>query len=176
MEIVQSHRGSDRRIVIGEPGRSRLHHRALGRRQVVPAALYQPPGAGERRHDLVRGSSGLSLQTEREDHRGPERRVEQILAPIGMVFQAFNLYPHLTAIGNVIEAPVHVLRQPVEQARSHGMEVPGISQGPVGGRAGVGMSRRVLMRCIILPQSVRIIFPRSATFSSPSSRTPCWSR
>jgi polar amino acid transport system ATP-binding protein len=53
----------------------------------------------------------------------PERRVEQIRAQIGMVFQAFNLYPHLTAIGNVIEAPVYVLRQPVGQARAHGMEV-----------------------------------------------------
>jgi len=53
----------------------------------------------------------------------PERRIEQIRAQIGMVFQAFNLYPHLTAIGNVIAAPVHVLRQPVERARLHGMEV-----------------------------------------------------
>ncbi len=51
----------------------------------------------------------------------PERRIEQIRAQIGMVFQAFNLYPHLTAIGNIIEAPVHVLRQSAEQARSQGM-------------------------------------------------------
>ena len=27
---------------------------------------------------------------------------------IGMVFQRFNLFPHLTALGNVIEAPIHV--------------------------------------------------------------------
>jgi polar amino acid transport system ATP-binding protein len=28
---------------------------------------------------------------------------------VGMVFQAFNLFPHLTVMGNIIEAPVHVL-------------------------------------------------------------------
>jgi ABC-type polar amino acid transport system ATPase subunit len=53
----------------------------------------------------------------------PERRVEQVRAQIGMVFQSFNLFPHLTALGNVMEAPVHVLRQPTSQARAHAMEV-----------------------------------------------------
>ncbi|PTM40078.1 amino acid ABC transporter ATP-binding protein [Bosea sp. 124] len=36
---------------------------------------------------------------------------------IGMVFQRFNLFPHLTATQNIIEGPVQVLRQPVAQAR-----------------------------------------------------------
>ena len=35
----------------------------------------------------------------------PDRRVEAIRAQIGMVFQSFNLFPHLTALDNVIEAP-----------------------------------------------------------------------
>ncbi len=51
----------------------------------------------------------------------PERRVEAIRAQIGMVFQSFNLFPHLTALGNVIEAPVHVLREPVQEARQRGL-------------------------------------------------------
>ena len=29
-------------------------------------------------------------------------------AQIGMVFQRFNLFPHMTALDNVIEAPIHV--------------------------------------------------------------------
>lgn len=44
-------------------------------------------------------------------------------AKIGMVFQRFNLFPHMTALGNVIEAPVHVLKQPKEQARVRGIEL-----------------------------------------------------
>jgi len=53
----------------------------------------------------------------------PERQVEAIRAQIGMVFQAFNLFPHLTALGNVIEAPVYVLRMPAAEARKRGMEL-----------------------------------------------------
>ncbi|RZU53569.1 amino acid ABC transporter ATP-binding protein (PAAT family) [Krasilnikovia cinnamomea] len=36
---------------------------------------------------------------------------------IGMVFQRFNLFGHLTVLQNITEAPVHVLREPVAQAR-----------------------------------------------------------
>jgi len=35
---------------------------------------------------------------------------------IGMVFQRFNLFPHMTALGNIIEAPVRVRRIPKEDA------------------------------------------------------------
>jgi polar amino acid transport system ATP-binding protein len=40
-----------------------------------------------------------------------------------MVFQHFNLFPHLTVIGNVIEAPVHVLRRAPPEARRRGLEL-----------------------------------------------------
>jgi polar amino acid transport system ATP-binding protein len=38
---------------------------------------------------------------------------------IGMVFQRFNLFPHLTVTQNVMEGPVQVLREPVQEARDH---------------------------------------------------------
>jgi polar amino acid transport system ATP-binding protein len=40
-----------------------------------------------------------------------------------MVFQQFNLFPHLTVMGNIIEAPVHVSRKPIELARKRGREL-----------------------------------------------------
>ncbi|MFI5689096.1 amino acid ABC transporter ATP-binding protein [Streptomyces sp. NPDC051636] len=42
---------------------------------------------------------------------------------IGMVFQRFNLFPHLTALENITEAPVGVAGQGRKAARSRGMEL-----------------------------------------------------
>ena len=39
-------------------------------------------------------------------HELPEKRVLQRRTRVGMVFQSFNLFPHLTALENVIEAPL----------------------------------------------------------------------
>ena len=49
-----------------------------------------------------------------------ERNISRQRAEIGMVFQRFNLFPHLTAIENIIEAPVRVRKIPEEQARADG--------------------------------------------------------
>ncbi|GAB2493869.1 amino acid ABC transporter ATP-binding protein [Nocardiopsis aegyptia] len=42
---------------------------------------------------------------------------------IGMVFQRFNLFPHLTVLGNVIEAPVQVKRKPRAEATAMAREL-----------------------------------------------------
>jgi polar amino acid transport system ATP-binding protein len=41
-------------------------------------------------------------------------------AEIGMVFQRFNLFPHMTALGNIIEAPLRVRRTPRDAAVARG--------------------------------------------------------
>jgi ABC-type histidine transport system ATPase subunit len=45
-----------------------------------------------------------------------EERIRQIRVRAGMVFQEFNLFPHLSVLGNLIEAPVHVKRMPPKDA------------------------------------------------------------
>ena len=42
---------------------------------------------------------------------------------VGMIFQDFQLFPHLTALENVIEAPLRVWRWPRDQARRRGAEL-----------------------------------------------------
>jgi polar amino acid transport system ATP-binding protein len=49
---------------------------------------------------------GMRLHELRESDAAKKR------AEIGMVFQHFNLFPHMTALENVSEAPVHVKREP----------------------------------------------------------------
>jgi polar amino acid transport system ATP-binding protein len=44
-------------------------------------------------------------------------------AQIGMVFQHFNLFPHMTALENVIEAPIRVLKVRREEARQRAREL-----------------------------------------------------
>ncbi len=49
--------------------------------------------------------------------------INQLRTRIGMVFQHFNLFPHMTVLGNVTEAPVQVLKLPAAQARDQAMEL-----------------------------------------------------
>ena len=42
-------------------------------------------------------------------HPSDRRQLERVRTKLGMVFQSFNLWQHLTVMQNVIEAPVHVL-------------------------------------------------------------------
>ncbi|AKK08629.1 amino acid ABC transporter ATP-binding protein [Corynebacterium testudinoris] len=44
-------------------------------------------------------------------------------ADIGMVFQQFNLFPHRTALENIIEAPIHVKGVSAAAAKERGMEL-----------------------------------------------------
>ena len=46
----------------------------------------------------------------------------KIRAEIGFVFQSFNLYPHMTALGNVTIAPMKVRKIPKEEAEKLGRE------------------------------------------------------
>ncbi len=47
-----------------------------------------------------------------------ERNIARQRAEIGMVFQRFNLFPHLTVLQNIVEAPVRVRRIAPQQAKA----------------------------------------------------------
>ena len=51
------------------------------------------------------------------------KNIEQIRAEVGMVFQQFNLFPHMTALQNCIEAPVEVLGMKKEEAEERALEL-----------------------------------------------------
>ena len=44
-----------------------------------------------------------------------DRELARMRTRIGMVFQQFNLWPHLTVLGNLLESPIHVQRRPRDE-------------------------------------------------------------
>jgi len=56
----------------------------------------------------------------RNGKRHPDRpqAISALRAEIGMVFQHFHLFPHMTVLGNVMEGPLTVQRKPAAEARS----------------------------------------------------------
>ncbi|SEP67240.1 polar amino acid transport system ATP-binding protein [Pseudomonas sp. NFACC02] len=55
--------------------------------------------------------------------RDSERNIARQRRDIGMVFQRFNLFAHMTALENIIEAPIHVLGVAREAALTQGREL-----------------------------------------------------
>jgi glutamate transport system ATP-binding protein len=68
---------------------------------------------------IDRGS--ITFDGQRVDTAG--RGIARLRADIGMVFQQFNLFPHMTVERNVMLAPVQVRGMPVEQARERAREL-----------------------------------------------------
>ena len=66
--------------------------------------------------DNVRLEAGLS-------HADYKRRVKDLRLKVGTVFQHFYLFPHLSVVGNIIEAPVHVLHTPKKKAETEAYEL-----------------------------------------------------
>jgi ABC-type polar amino acid transport system ATPase subunit len=92
------------------------------------AAIIGPSGGGK--STFLRCLNGLepfesgevrvadrTLLPGSQDHRQLEN-IRAVRRQLGMVFQQFNLFPHLTVLENVIEAPLRVLKMPREEAEA----------------------------------------------------------
>ena len=95
-------------------------------------ALIGPSGGGK--STLLRCVNGLTAFDGGElrvgphvlrpgNHRANAEAARQVRGLFGMIFQDFQLFPHLTVLGNLIEAPVHVLKAAKAEARQRGMEL-----------------------------------------------------
>jgi polar amino acid transport system ATP-binding protein len=95
------------------------------------AALIGPSGGGK--STLLRCLNGLNSFDAGEIRVGPHvlasgpkhplPALQGIRRLFGMVFQDFQLFPHLTVLGNVVEAPVHVLGRAPDVAAAAGRQI-----------------------------------------------------
>ena len=52
---------------------------------------------------------------------GDHRRIDEVRREVGMVFQHFNLFPHMTSLENCTLAPIHVRNVPRKEAEAAAM-------------------------------------------------------
>ncbi len=76
--------------------------------------MLETPSSGR----IFLGGEQLNLKPGREGLVPRDRhQLERFRARLGMVFQSFNLWQHMTVLQNVIEGPVQILRLPRAEAR-----------------------------------------------------------
>ncbi|MEO5325073.1 DUF2817 domain-containing protein [Mesorhizobium sp. CC13] len=105
-------------------------------------------------------------------HPADMRQVERIRARVGMVFQSFNLWPHLTVLENIIEAPVHVLKERRDEAaeRAHALlkkvglsdkhaQYPGQLSGGQQQRAAIARTLAMRPKVILLDEPTSALDP-----------------
>ncbi len=97
----------------------------ITRSEVV--AIMGPSGSGKSTflrcmNRLEEPNSG-HIYIEGVDIMSPYIDINKIRTEIGMVFQSFNLFPHLTCIQNIMLAPMHVRKVTQDEARERGMKL-----------------------------------------------------
>jgi general L-amino acid transport system ATP-binding protein len=86
-----------------------------------------PSGSGK--STLIRTFNGLETFDSGElnilgikiDPTHDERKIKKIRRRVGMVFQQFNLFPHLSILDNITLAPIHVQKRRKTEAEEYGM-------------------------------------------------------
>ena len=101
-------------------------------------------------------------------HELREREIAAKRAEIGMVFQQFNLFPHMTVLDNVIEAPTRVKKMPRDEAVGLAQQL--LDRAGIGEKAGAypkqlsgGQQQRVAISRALAMQ------PKLMLFDEPTS-------
>ncbi len=97
----------------------------IGKGQVV--TLIGPSGSGKstilRCINLLERPTKGQVLIEGQDITQPKTDVQAIRKDIGMVFQHFNLFPHMTVMENMTYAPIRVNKLPSKEAREKAEEL-----------------------------------------------------
>src|SRR2546429_4006429 len=142
------------------------------KREVV--AVIGPSGSGKSTlirclNALEKATSGeIYLHGQKLDPRLSVKQLSSIRRELGMVFQNFNLFPHMTVIQNVIEAPLLVRKMPKDQAMALGEKLlakVGLSEkrDVYPSRLSGGQKQRVAIARALAMQ------PRALLFDEPTS-------
>jgi ABC-type histidine transport system ATPase subunit len=72
---------------------------------------------------IVVGGEEVRVRTDRNGRSigADQAQIDHLRTRLGMVFQSFNLWSHMTVLQNVMEGPVHVLKWPRAEAREKAM-------------------------------------------------------
>ena len=108
-------------------GINALNNVSLNLQKGKVLVVMGPSGSGK--STLIRTINGLESFDKGKlnvlgieiDSNSDERKINKIRRRVGMVFQQFNLFPHLTILENITLAPVNVQKRPRYEAEEFGM-------------------------------------------------------
>ena len=89
--------------------------------------IIGPSGSGK--STLIRCINALnpinsgSIVVEGQEVHDPALNKLELRKKVGMVFQQYNLFPHKTALQNVMMAPIKVLKRPKDEVESHARQL-----------------------------------------------------
>jgi ABC-type polar amino acid transport system ATPase subunit len=121
-DVLIRMQGVEKRYANGVVG---VRNAALTVRRGEVVCIVGPSGSGK--STLLRTINGLETITAGEIHvdghpvHARDADLNRLRTHVGMVFQQFNLFPHMTVLQNVMLAPLKVLRRPAAEVRTEAL-------------------------------------------------------